>query len=571
VKKYARYLLPAAAVIGLAAPSALAKDVQWEWSDVPRIIVIGDIHGAYDNLVAILKNTGLVNDELDWIGGKTHLVQMGDVVDRGPDSRKCMDLLMDLEKDSKKAGGYTHVLIGNHEAMNIVGILDHTSREEFASYDNPRAREAYERAFELFLEEQREEVRAEDKILPPEDEVRKVFEARYPPGYFGHRLAFSPQGEYGKWITGHNVSIRVNGIVFSHGDWSEEVSEMGIEEFNERVRDELSGKASIEEGVTFHLKGPLQYRGLSHVVLTRQAQEAHRQEVDRILANLGGTRLVVGHTTTGGTIEPRFGGKHISVDVGMLQLYMGGHQVALEIALEIEGSAFYAVHPGGKVELPDHLDETNYFEYLEQVAAVDPKNINVHLQLVDEYLIRGQKTAVVDTLEHLYQIDSEWVPFRYRRILGDIYDEQGQLEKAREQHVTFIAALKGIIESNPENPHLKNTLARFCVSKNLALDLAEESIRDALRQEKDNPAFLLTLGRLQMLQQKPGEAAHNLERAANLSDPSYDIYYHLGLAYLALDNTEKARDAFELATKSDPNRPEAQEELRKIGEQEGNS
>ena len=106
MKKYARYLLLSVVFAGLASPSVAAKDVEWEWSDVQRIIAIGDIHGAYDNFVAILKNTGLVDDKLRWTGGRTHLVQMGDVVDRGPDSRKCMDLLMKLEKDAKDLFDY---------------------------------------------------------------------------------------------------------------------------------------------------------------------------------------------------------------------------------------------------------------------------------------------------------------------------------------------------------------------------------------------------------------------------------------------------------------------------------
>ena len=55
-----------------------------------------------------------------------------------------------------------------------------------------------------------------------------------------------------------------------------------------------------------------------------------------------------------------------------------------------------------------------------------------------------------------------------------------------------------------------------------------------------------------------------MEKATETEDPGYDIFYHLGLAYLAIDDTEKAREAFESATQSDPDRPEAQEELRKI-------
>ena len=45
--------------------------------------------------------------------------------------------------------------------------------------------------------------------------------------------------------------------------------------------------------------------------------------------------MVVGHTLTSGVIESRFGGKHVSIDTGMLELYDGGHRAALEIERRI--------------------------------------------------------------------------------------------------------------------------------------------------------------------------------------------------------------------------------------------
>jgi tetratricopeptide (TPR) repeat protein len=240
--------------------------------------------------------------------------------------------------------------------------------------------------------------------------------------------------------------------------------------------------------------------------------------------------------------------------------------VALEIALEIEGNAFYAVHPKGKVKLPEYLDETNIFDYLIEVAAVDPGNMNVHIKLADGYLERGDKARARETIELLYQTNADLVPFKYQRILGDLYSESGDTEKARDRYLAFISALNDFVAANPDNPHLRNSLARFCVDKNLSLDLAEENIRAALRQEENNPVFLLTLGRLQLIQEKLDEAVRNFETIVAGDNPGYDAYYYLGLAYLALEDTEKARGAFEMATESDPNRPEAREELNKIGD-----
>ena len=45
-----------------------------------RIVAIGDVHGAADNFVAILTRAGLVDAQRRWTGGKTVLVQTGDVI-----------------------------------------------------------------------------------------------------------------------------------------------------------------------------------------------------------------------------------------------------------------------------------------------------------------------------------------------------------------------------------------------------------------------------------------------------------------------------------------------------------
>ena len=365
-----------------AKTSAATEETPYEWNDVARIVAIGDIHGAYDTFVSVLMNAGLVNDRLDWIGGTTHLVQTGDFVDRGPDSRKVMDLLMRLEKQAERVGGRTHVLIGNHEAMNVVGIVNDVSAEEFASYTDAKSRSRRDRVFEFFYKEQKEKAKAEGKMAPSRVAARRYFESQCPLGYIEHRRAFGPKGRYGRWIRRQNAAVRINGIVFSHGDWTLDLAALGIQKFNQLVREELAGKAPPTDGVPLRPDRLLRSRGLSKVplILTRAEQEASRANVDRILSHLEATRMVVGHTVTKGFIESRFGGKHISIDAGMLEIYRGGHQVALEI----EGNNLRAIHPLGRVSIPngpDGLDETTLFDYLVEVAAVDPENLDVLGQL----------------------------------------------------------------------------------------------------------------------------------------------------------------------------------------------
>lgn len=74
-----------------------AEDIPCVWTGVEKIVAIGDLHGDYENFVRILQGTRLVNEKLSWTGGKAHLVQTGDVMDRGPDAKAIFDLIRRLE------------------------------------------------------------------------------------------------------------------------------------------------------------------------------------------------------------------------------------------------------------------------------------------------------------------------------------------------------------------------------------------------------------------------------------------------------------------------------------------
>src|SRR5215470_13554277 len=98
-----------------AAPMAVAPGAS--------VTAIGDVHGDFADFVAILQKTGLIDKQNHWTGGKTTLVQLGDLLDRGPKPRDVMDLLIALEKEAPKDGGRVEALLGNHEMMNIMGDL----------------------------------------------------------------------------------------------------------------------------------------------------------------------------------------------------------------------------------------------------------------------------------------------------------------------------------------------------------------------------------------------------------------------------------------------------------------
>ena len=88
-------LLMLAHSVALAAPVEVDP---YHWTGVDRLVAVGDIHGDYENYLAILEAAGLVDKRGKWAGGETHFVQTGDIPDRGPDTLKIIEHLDKLAK-----------------------------------------------------------------------------------------------------------------------------------------------------------------------------------------------------------------------------------------------------------------------------------------------------------------------------------------------------------------------------------------------------------------------------------------------------------------------------------------
>ena len=114
-----------------------------------RVVAVGDVHGAYDHFVGILRAAGLIDARARWSGGRAILVQTGDVLDRGPDSRKALDLLRRIEREAARAGGRVYPLLGNHEFMRMIWDWRYVSAEELAAFRTGDSADLRERAFGL--------------------------------------------------------------------------------------------------------------------------------------------------------------------------------------------------------------------------------------------------------------------------------------------------------------------------------------------------------------------------------------------------------------------------------------
>lgn len=363
------------AILASAVTASPAWSDDWRLDDISRVVAIADIHGEYSGMTETLQQAGILNEEMSWTGGAAHLVVVGDILDRGPDSRAAMDLLMRIEAEAIAAGGRVHVLIGNHESMLLTGDMRYVSDAEYAAFAADENAAERARWFELYVARRNGFAEA----------LLGEFDEKFPPGYFAMRRAFRANGRYGAWLLQKNIISVINGTAFVHGGLSPEVAELGLQgvnkdlqqvlvdyvkalgsltdaevllptdshyDYQELLVDQLPSLVErpdvlaaahrairLGDSILFDVDGPLWYR---ENVTCPGIVEEHR--VDAALAAIGATRVVVGHTPTPNRqVLQRFDGRIIEIDTGMLGFYYQGSGNALVL----EGDDIAVINQSG--------------------------------------------------------------------------------------------------------------------------------------------------------------------------------------------------------------------------------
>jgi hypothetical protein len=352
-------------------------------------VAIADVHGDFDDFVAILQRVGLIDAQHQWIGGQTTLVQAGDQIDRGPKPRDVMDLMMALEKEAPKTGGRVVSLLGNHEMMNLMGDLRYVTPENYASFADDKSAERQKSAFQQYMKWRNNHRDLLAELPQPMELTEAEWMARHPTGFVEQREAFSPEGVYGKWIRKRSALSKIGGNIFLHGGIHPDLAKLSVDKINDRIRDEIKafddGKqylqdqevilpffnlqevtAAVQAEIVAERKsrvpsnaqklarlaqflnfgnwlsvspdGPLWFRGYD-----QWTDDEGSAKMDKLLKAYDVQHIVVGHTVQkGGRIRPRFGGKAILADTGMLSsYYIGGRASALVICSDVQFTAEY--------------------------------------------------------------------------------------------------------------------------------------------------------------------------------------------------------------------------------------
>ena len=289
----AALLLLAHRQLRLPSPTALLS------LDPPPLAAVADLHGDVPAALASLRLAGLVDAAGAWSGGRAHLVQTGDLEDRGTDSIGLLRLFWRLREEAQAAGGRVTLLAGNHLLWALSGYHAFVAPEELQRVGGAAAWDAL----------------------------------------------FSAQGELGRRVAAGHLAVTVDGegrcaTLFAHAGLSASLAEAAR-------RQALAAGASLAEAPAATLgvinarfaaalaaahgpqleaadvellgsRGPFWERSFA---MSRD-EAAVCADVARTLAAVDARRMVVGHTVQR-QARSRCGGALVLLDTGISGAYSG--------------------------------------------------------------------------------------------------------------------------------------------------------------------------------------------------------------------------------------------------------
>jgi len=306
--------------VSFTSTALLARDWQRDPACVqipfaPRVVAIGDIHGAFPQFAASLETAGMAKRTssegftLTWTGGKDILVFTGDLTDRGLYTKQVYDAVMSLEKQADAAGGHVFPMFGNHEALLLNGTT-----EKWAKTLTSYKKQWYQNTLDSFIKA----------------------------GLDFHQ-AISPEGTYGSWIRRRPLFAVINGYMFVHGGLQAEPQ--GLTAIATRFRLDME-KEDFNSGIFMDEKGPLWNREWWNDAAL----------IERSLQIMGIRGVVFGHTVgamgTEGMINVQ-NNELIGIDIGMCPAYGKSQGGALVMAATQDGGitaeAVYPDRPTAKL------------------------------------------------------------------------------------------------------------------------------------------------------------------------------------------------------------------------------
>jgi len=254
-----------------------------------RIVAIGDIHGDEGALIACLRMSHCIDADSNWCGGTTNVVQIGDILDRGDEERGCMDLLFKLKKQAADEGGAVHVLMGNHEVMNVDWDFDYVG---LGGFDGWESREALHTPPTSIL----------GGLLSTFTSGMGFGGAAIPRILKDRAKAFTVgTGFAALTLSEMPLAIQIGDTLCVHGGLELEYIQKGLHRINEESAAWLRGEASRPNWMG-HDDNPIWNRSFS-APADRAVTPSNARKLEQVLHACGARRMIVGHTPQAGGVN----------------------------------------------------------------------------------------------------------------------------------------------------------------------------------------------------------------------------------------------------------------------------
>ncbi|UII26724.1 metallophosphoesterase [Fulvivirga maritima] len=277
------------------------------YSDDQQIIAISDIESGFKAFRDFLMHNKVIDEDLNWIFGKNHLVLNGDFVDRGFSTTQVLWFIYKLEQQANAQGGTVHFILGNHELKNMYGDYQASAlKYTFVA---------------SILGETQADLLGKKSVL-------------------------------GRWLASKNVMELINGNLFVHGGLHPDLTDMnlGIEQINRYLRSTYytapypKVKSDDREMLISSAKGICWYRGYFK-------EELEQADVEPLLNTFNAERIIVGHTLQH-KVKSFYEGKVIGIDVKHAKDYhKNWPQFGSEGLLIKDGTCFRLLEDGEQVDL----------------------------------------------------------------------------------------------------------------------------------------------------------------------------------------------------------------------------
>ena len=148
--------------------------------------------------------------------------------------------------------------------------------------------------------------------------------------------------------------------------------------------------------------------------------------------------------------------------------------------------------------------------------------------------------------------DDPRVSFR----LGILYDKVGRKDLS-------VSMMKRVLAATPDDPQALNYLGYTYAEMGVNLDEALSYLKKAVSLKPDDGFILDSLGWTYFQLKRYGDAVHELERAAELSEDDATVLGHLADAYCANRSYKKALPLYRKLQKLEPERTDIADKIRR--------